>query len=107
MARGRSLPATYTWLLAGAGNAGGLITFHRATELGPPSLVAPLGALGAVIPAIWGLTSGESSSAVQILGLALAPGGAVLTARRPPANVPAVTEVPLPHIDSIVYYYHE
>jgi drug/metabolite transporter (DMT)-like permease len=82
-ARGQALPAGDTGLalLAGAGNAAGLIGFYKAAELGPLSVVAPIGAVGAVIPVIWGLTSGDSLRAAQIVGLALALGGAALAAR--------------------------
>jgi drug/metabolite transporter (DMT)-like permease len=58
----RELPAPDVWLalLAGAGNAGGLIGFYKAAELGPLSVVAPIGASGVVIPVVWGLASGDS-----------------------------------------------
>jgi|HubBroStandDraft_6_1064221.scaffolds.fasta_scaffold201417_2 drug/metabolite transporter (DMT)-like permease len=85
-ARGQALPAGDTWLalLAGAGNAIGLIAFYKAAELGPLSVVAPIGAVGAVIPVVWGLTSGDALRASQIVGLVLALGGAALAARSSP-----------------------
>jgi drug/metabolite transporter (DMT)-like permease len=85
---GRALPTADVWLalLAGAGNAGGLIGFYKAAELGPLSVVAPIGASGAVIPVVWGLASGNSLSAPQAVGLLLALGGAVLVARRTSAG---------------------
>lgn len=73
-------------LLAGAGNAAGLIGFYKAAELGPLSVAAPIGAVGAVIPVVWGLTSGDAVRAPQIVGLALAMGGAALVARRSPTG---------------------
>jgi drug/metabolite transporter (DMT)-like permease len=81
---GRALPSPDMWLalLGGAGNAGGLIGFYRAAELGPLSVVAPIGASGAVIPVVLGLASGDSLKPVQAVGLVLAMGGAVLVARR-------------------------
>jgi drug/metabolite transporter (DMT)-like permease len=81
---GRALPTPDMWLalLGGAGNAGGLIGFYKAAELGPLSVVAPIGASGAVIPVAWGLASGDSLRAAQAVGLVLAMGGAVLVARR-------------------------
>jgi drug/metabolite transporter (DMT)-like permease len=84
VAGGRALPSPDMWLalLAGAGNAGGLIGFYKAAELGPLSVVAPIGASGAVIPVVWGLASGDSLRAPQAAGLVLAMGGAVLVARR-------------------------
>jgi drug/metabolite transporter (DMT)-like permease len=81
---GRALPSLDMWLalLAGVGNAGGLIGFYKAAELGPLSVVAPIGASGAVIPVVWGLASGDSLRPEQAVGLVLALGGAVLVARR-------------------------
>jgi drug/metabolite transporter (DMT)-like permease len=81
---GRALPSPDMWLalLGGAGNAGGLIGFYKAAELGPLSVVAPIGAAGAVIPVVWGLASGDSPKPEQVVGLVLAMGGAVLVARR-------------------------
>jgi drug/metabolite transporter (DMT)-like permease len=82
---GQSLPSADMWLafLAGAGNAGGLIGFYIAAELGPLSVAAPIGAVGAVVPVIWGLSTGDSLRVIQAAGLALAMGGAALAARRP------------------------
>ena len=45
--------------LAGLGNAFALIAFYRAAELGPMSIVAPLGALGAVVPVLAGRGAGR------------------------------------------------
>ncbi|MFI5004885.1 MAG: EamA family transporter [Solirubrobacterales bacterium] len=85
---GRALPTPDMWLalLAGAGNAAGLIGFYKAAELGPLSVVAPIGASGAVIPVVWGLASGDSLKVVQVVGMVLAMGGAVLVARRASAH---------------------
>ena len=68
--------------LAGAGNAGGLIGFYKAAELGPLSIAAPIGALGAIVPALWGITTGDHLTAVEVVGLVLAIAGAALVARR-------------------------
>jgi drug/metabolite transporter (DMT)-like permease len=83
-AGGRALPAPDMWLalLAGVGNAGGLIGFYKAAELGPLSVAAPIGAVGAVIPVAWGLTNGDSLRPAQLLGIVLAMGGAALWAAR-------------------------
>jgi drug/metabolite transporter (DMT)-like permease len=85
---GRTLPSADVALalLAGIGNAAGLIGFYKAAELGPLSVAAPIGAVGAVIPVVWGLTSGDAVGAPQIAGLALAMGGAALVARRSPTG---------------------
>lgn len=82
---GRALPSADVALalLAGLGNAAGLIGFYKAAELGPLSVAAPIGALGAVIPVVWGLATGDPVRALQLVGLVLAMGGAALAARRP------------------------
>ncbi|HXA54897.1 MAG TPA: EamA family transporter [Solirubrobacteraceae bacterium] len=81
---GRALPSNdaLVALLAGAGNAGGLIGFYKAAELGPLSIVAPIGASGAVVPVAWSLAHGDALSVAQGVGLTLALGGAMLVARR-------------------------
>jgi drug/metabolite transporter (DMT)-like permease len=68
--------------LAGAGNAGGLIGFYKAAELGPLSIAAPIGALGAIVPALWGIATGDRLTGVEGAGLVLAIAGAALVARR-------------------------
>jgi len=84
VAGGAMLPAADTWLavLAGTGNAGGLIWFYKAAEVGPLSVVTPIGASGAVVPVAWGLASGEALGAAQVVGIALAMGGAAVVAQR-------------------------
>jgi drug/metabolite transporter (DMT)-like permease len=67
--------------IAGAGNAGGLIGFYKAAELGPLSVVAPIGALGAIVPVLWGLFGGEALALTEAAGLVLALGGGALAAR--------------------------
>ncbi len=96
--RGPALPPADVWLalLAGLGNAGGLIGFYKAAELGPLSVAAPIGAVGAVIPVVWGFTSGDSLRVPQVVGLALAMGGAALAARRAPAGEHASISYPDP-----------
>ena len=69
--------------LAGVGNAVGLAAFLRATELGPVSIVAPIGNTGAIIPVVYGVATGEALHAIEALGIVLAIGGAVLAARMP------------------------
>lgn len=73
-------------LLAGAGNAGGLIGFYTAAQLGPLSVVATIGSAGTVVPVAWGLAHGDRLSALQAAGVVLAIGGCVLAARRTAAT---------------------
>jgi drug/metabolite transporter (DMT)-like permease len=95
---GHSLPSSEVWvaLLAGAGNAGGLIGFYVAAELAPLSIVAPIGAVGAVVPVMWGVSTGDSLRVTQIVGLVLALGGAALAARRPLPTAGQVRRYPDP-----------
>ena len=67
--------------LAGAGNALGLILFYRAAALGPLSIITPIGALGAGVPVLAGLVSGEALGAGKAAGILLALGGCALAAR--------------------------
>jgi drug/metabolite transporter (DMT)-like permease len=69
-------------LLAGAGNAAGLIGFYKAAELGPLSVVAPIGAVGAVVPVVYGLAGGDALKPTQAAGLVLAMAGAAMASRR-------------------------
>ncbi|MFN8112307.1 MAG: EamA family transporter [Solirubrobacterales bacterium] len=73
-------------LLAGVGNAGGLIGFYKAAELGPLSVAAPIGALGAVVPVVWGLLDGEALRSTEAVGLLLAIGGGAMAARVTPTE---------------------
>jgi len=89
-------------LLAGLGNAGGLLLFYRAAEVGPLSVVTPIGALGAAVPVAIGIGGGESITALKTAGIVLALTGVVLVARGPvePRDVEAAAaEVPGPHED--------
>src|ERR671910_394872 len=57
----------------------GLIAFYRGMAAGAISLVAPIAATGVLLPVGFGLATGERPSAVQLAGIALAVGGAVVT----------------------------
>lgn len=70
-------------LAAGVGNGVGLLCFYRATQLGPLSLVTPIGAIGAAVPVVAGIADGEAASTLKLAGIALALGGVALAARRP------------------------
>jgi drug/metabolite transporter (DMT)-like permease len=68
-------------LVAGLGNAFALIAFYRAAELGPMSIVAPLGALGATVPVVLGAAQGEPVGPFKIAAILLALAGVALAAR--------------------------
>ena len=73
-------------LLAGVGNACGLLLLYRAPGLGPLSVVIPLGSVGVAVPVAVGLLSGEDATAKQVFGSVLAITGVVLVSRRPSAK---------------------
>lgn len=63
---------------AGAASLGGLGAFYAAMATGTVSVVAPIAALGVVVPVAVGLIQGESPGAVQLAGLVPAMAGVVL-----------------------------
>jgi drug/metabolite transporter (DMT)-like permease len=61
----------------------GLFAFYRGMAAGSISLVAPIAATGALLPVGFGLATGERPSPLQLAGIALAVGGAVVTSYEP------------------------
>jgi len=74
-------------LLAGLGNAGGLVFFYRAAAVGPLSIVTPIGSVGAALPVAIGIAGGEHVTVLKAVGIVLALAGVVLVARRPGADI--------------------
>jgi drug/metabolite transporter (DMT)-like permease len=74
------LPAHKVLIAAGAGAAaiGGLGAFYRGLAVGTMSIVAPIAALGVVVPVTVGLAGGEAPGPVALAGLALAIVGVVV-----------------------------
>lgn len=70
-------------LVAGLGNGIGLLAFYRAAQLGPLSIVTPIGSLGAIVPVTVGFATGDAGGALKIAGIALALTGVALATRRP------------------------
>jgi drug/metabolite transporter (DMT)-like permease len=64
--------------LAGAASLGGLAAFYAAMAMGTVSVVAPIAALGVVVPVVFGLAQGESPAAIQLAGLVPAMAGVVI-----------------------------
>ncbi len=64
--------------LAGAASLGGLGAFYAAMAMGTVSVVAPIAALGVVVPVAVGLIEGESPAGVQLVGLIPAIAGVVI-----------------------------
>lgn len=65
-------------LLAGAAGLVALAAFYRALAVGTMGVVAPVAALGVVVPVVAGLGAGESPSGRQLVGIAVAILGVVL-----------------------------
>jgi drug/metabolite transporter (DMT)-like permease len=64
--------------LGGAAGMGALAAFYTALATGTMSVVAPIAALGVVVPVAYGLANGEEPAALQMLGLVVAVGGVVV-----------------------------
>ena len=92
VAIGESLPdGSALWYSLGAGAVGsiGLLALYQALATGVMSIAAPISALSAVIPFAWGIASGESPAAFQLVGAAIALVGALLASREPAhAHIP-------------------
>jgi drug/metabolite transporter (DMT)-like permease len=61
--------------LAGVFGSVGLATFYRGMAVGSISIVAPIAAVGAVVPVVFGIATGDDVSRRELLGFALALGG--------------------------------
>jgi drug/metabolite transporter (DMT)-like permease len=70
---------------AAAGVAGvvGLMAFYRALSVGSMSVIAPISALGAVVPVAVDVIGGDAPEALVFAGMLLALVGAALVARAP------------------------
>jgi drug/metabolite transporter (DMT)-like permease len=61
---------------AGLAGAGGLVCFYAALASGTMGVVSPIAALGAVVPVLVGVLSGERPSGLALLGIVLGLAGA-------------------------------
>lgn len=77
-----SAPSGYVPWAIGAGVAGAsaVVLFYRALAIGTMGVVAPLAALGVMVPVLIGLFSGSLPSAVSLVGMVVAVVGVVTTA---------------------------
>lgn len=76
-----------TWgLVAGLCGASGALCLYRGLAIGVMSLVAPLGACGALVPVVFDLARGERPGPTVALGMLAALGGIVLISL--PSNHP-------------------
>jgi drug/metabolite transporter (DMT)-like permease len=64
--------------LAGLFGALGLAAFYRGMAVGSISVVAPIAAVGAVVPVVFGIATGDDVSQLQLLGFVLALSGVAL-----------------------------
>jgi drug/metabolite transporter (DMT)-like permease len=74
------IPADKLAIAFGAGVASltGLGAFYAAMAMGTVSVVAPIAALGVVVPVAVGLIGGEAPAAIQLIGLVPAMAGIVI-----------------------------
>ena len=71
--------ASILWAsLAGVFGTVGLASFYRGMAVGSISIVAPIAAIGAVVPVVFGIATGDEVSRLQILGFVLALSGVAL-----------------------------
>jgi len=84
LVRGTGLSPSFTgngpWWAVAAGIAGalGLVCFYTALASGTMGVVAPISSLGALVPVLLGLLTGEHPSAIVWAGMAVAVTGAAL-----------------------------
>lgn len=64
----------YLWagIAAGLSGTAGLMAFYRALAIGTMGVVAPIAALGVVVPLAYGLIRGDQPSPLQWLGIVVA-----------------------------------
>lgn len=65
-------------IAAGAVGLIGLVAFYAALSTGTMGIVAPIAGTGAVVPVVVGLAAGETPSALELVGIAVAVLGVVL-----------------------------
>jgi drug/metabolite transporter (DMT)-like permease len=76
---GNAPPASVLWAaLAGLFGTLGLASFYRGMAVGAISVVAPIAAVGAIVPVVFGIATGDDVSRLQGLGFALALSGVAL-----------------------------
>jgi drug/metabolite transporter (DMT)-like permease len=76
---GNAPPASVLWAaLAGLFGTLGLASFYRGMAVGAISVVAPIAAVGAIVPVVFGIATGDDVSGSQGIGFALALSGVAL-----------------------------
>jgi drug/metabolite transporter (DMT)-like permease len=64
--------------VAALGGLLGLLAYYRGMVVGAISVIAPIAGVSAVIPVVYGIATGDSPSALQIVGVACALAGVAL-----------------------------
>ena len=76
---GNAPPSSVLWaMLAGLFGTLGLASFYRGMAVGAISVVAPIAAVGAIVPVVFGIATGDDVSRLQSIGFALALSGVAL-----------------------------
>lgn len=72
-------PTGWLWwsVLAGVTGTVGLVCFYAALAIGTMGVVSPIAALGAVVPVLLGLATGDEPSGLQLAGVVVAMAGVV------------------------------
>lgn len=81
---GHSMPSLSDLWPAAAGGIAGMIAltaFYRGLAIGTMSIVAPISAMGAAVPVLFGLATGDRPGAVVLFGIVLAVVGVVFASR--------------------------
>ena len=92
-------PGYLPWAVgAGLAGASAVLLFYQGLAIGTMGVVAPIAAVGVVIPVVIGIFGGAVPSAVCIAGIVLAIAGVVVAAR--PAESGARTDR---HVRSVLY----
>jgi len=88
LARGHALPEEALLPALGAGllTVVAIAAGYQALAIGVMSIIGPIFTLGAAVPVIVGLASGERPSAWQLAGIAIALGGVILASREKSAG---------------------
>lgn len=64
--------------VGGAAGLGALAAFYTALAMGTMSVVAPIAAMGVVVPVAYGIARGELPDPIALVGLTIAVGGVVV-----------------------------
>ena len=80
-------PSVLWAALAGLFGAVGLAAFYHGMAVGSISVVAPIASVGAVVPVVFGIATGDEVSSLQLIGFVLALSGVALASfERPEAG---------------------